>query len=345
MNKVFNKLIKIIKIVSANLIILVLCLVLTIFTVELFHRYKYLIKLPPDDTLTVTFGHKVKNNRFGYRERDFSYQFLKQQDFIVVVLGDSLTWGVGLSESQRYSNLLERYLKSEYPDKKIAVLNYAIDSGATTEERDILRLIYKEIKPNLIIVGFCLNDPQEKPQNYSVEREYYFSKIEPLLSFFNKKRMNGTTRLISRVYENILTSTKKIPTWLDALDRVYRKDSLAWHRFETALRDINSMAKEVSSNPPIFISLNQGVSNSMPTDYAKPDGILENYFMRWYHQAESTARNQGFIAINCEEEFSVKLRKHVMAVIPGGDGHPSAEMNEIYAQKLLSVIQKDKLFK
>ena len=29
------------------------------------------------------------------------------------------------------------------------------------------------MEPDLIIVGFCLNDPQPKDQNYSVEREKF----------------------------------------------------------------------------------------------------------------------------------------------------------------------------
>lgn len=318
---------------------------LTVFVIELFYWYKYTIKLPRNDgpMATVTWGHKVEYNRWGFRERDFSRLTFNKQDFLIFVLGDSLTWGTGLSEEQRYSNRLEQYLRKAYPDKKIVVLNFGMSGGATTHQRNLLRIIYREIrvKPNLIVVGFCLNDLQEKGQNYSKEREAYFSKIEPVLFFLRVIEMKGSCQIISRLFENILIVSKRIPNWMDALDRVYRKDSLEWKRFEKALRDICYMSKKITSNPPIFISLNQGVFINKPTDYNKPDDILMNYFLRWHHQAESAARKQGFFAVNCEEEFKKEdsLRNHIMAVMPGEDIHPTAEMNQIYARKLFSVIE------
>ncbi|PYS24664.1 MAG: hypothetical protein DMF72_04315 [Acidobacteria bacterium] len=54
-----------------------------------------------------TWGHKVTTNRFGLRERDF--QVPKPRGaFRIIVLGDSLTWGVGLATNERYSELLEQ---------------------------------------------------------------------------------------------------------------------------------------------------------------------------------------------------------------------------------------------
>lgn len=330
---------RILKIGLIQVVILFFLLILLILVIELRFYYKYKIKYPPNDFVTITWGHKVKNNKWGFRERDYNISAIKKADcFLIAVLGDSLTWGAGLTESQRYSNLLEGYLQSEYPNKKIIVMNFGIPSGPTTKEQSIYKSIYKEFKPNLTILGFCFNDPQEKQQHYSKEREIFFEKVDPVVSFLNRYHMKGTAKLIPTVYENILIAFKKIPHWTVALDRVYNVNSLEWNRFLKALEAIVQMSGEIAPNPPIFISLNQGVSNRVPTDYNNPDERLQLY-IKWYHQAEFAANQAGFIAINCENEFK-NLNNHIMAVIPNEDIHPSAKMNEIYARKLFSIIKE-----
>lgn len=320
--------------------ILIALFLFFILAIELHHWYKFTIKLPPNDNQTITWGHKVKNNKMGFREKDFDLLTLCQPNrFVILILGDSLTWGVGLDDKQRYSNLLEEFLQQEYQNKQITVLNFATQGASTIKERDIFRLVYKEIKPDLLIVGFCKNDPQEKQDNYSKERDFYFLKIMPVLTFLSNHKMFSSLQLLSQIYENILISFKKIPNWYVALDRVYDEQSAEWHGFTKALKDIAEMTKEIHSNPPIFISLNAGAStsNRVPTDYNNPDKFL-NFFLKWYHQAENAAKQAGFITVNCEEEFK-KLKNYIMAVIPGVDGHPDAEMNKIYAKKLFSIIK------
>lgn len=124
-----------------------------------------------------------------------------------------------------------------------------------------------------------------------------------------------------------------------AIERGEKVNSLEWDRFSKALESIVQMSREISPNPPIFISLNQGVSLRVSTDYNNPNENLK-LFLKWYHQAEFTANQAGFIAINCEKEFK-NLRNYIMAVVPKEDGHPTAEMNKIYAQKLFSVIKQN----
>ena len=282
----------------------------------------------------------LKNNRLHFREREIEKKVLfHPQAFNIMVLGDSLTWGAGLHESERYSHLLQTYLQSEYPQKRINVWNFGISGGPTIKERDILRSHYKTIKPHLVIVGFCINDPQPKNQSYSKEKSQYFSKIYPFLNFLARLKLTGTIKLVTKAYNKILIATEKIPTWTTALDRTYDKNSTEWKNFETALQNIFSMSKEVSPHAPIFISLNQGTSNRDPTDYSQPDEIL-NSFLKWYHQAEDTANRIGFVTVNVEQEFKTKFNGYVMAVVPKEDNHPTKEMNEIYAQKLFSTIKK-----
>ena len=319
---------------------ILLGIVVGIFTILFGLEFYFQIKtfsLPPNDHPRVTWGHKVVNNRFGFREKEFALAH-PSDTFRIMVLGDSFTWGMGLGVSERYSNLLQQYLRQAYPTKKIEVLNFAMPGGATENQRDVLQRFYQVIHPDLVIVGFCLNDTQNQRMDFSPEREYFIRKIGPWLGFLQRCQLPGSAYMVQRIYQNILVMTGQVPSWPDALDRTYRKNSGAWQSFAAALKEIAQMSREVSQREPIFISLNQGISNVRPTDYNHPDLLLKR-FLGWYHQAESVAKEHGFIAVNCESEFKNELKTHVMAVVKGGDMHPDAAMNKIYARKLFEVIR------
>ena len=56
-----------------------------------------------------TRGHLVKNNRYGFRQRDFTTP-KPAGVYRVMVLGDSFTWGLGLAADDRYSAVAEELL-------------------------------------------------------------------------------------------------------------------------------------------------------------------------------------------------------------------------------------------
>ena len=127
---------------------------------------------PYDASPEWTWGHRVINNRFGFREREFAVP-KGPNTYRIMVLGDSLTWGAGLGVEQRYSNLLESQLRKIFTEKDIEVLNFGRAGASTTVELDLLRKHIDLVQPDLIIVGFSFNDVQPRGQNYAIELEKY----------------------------------------------------------------------------------------------------------------------------------------------------------------------------
>jgi lysophospholipase L1-like esterase len=350
---------KIWKVVVVNIILVLLVL----YGFE-FYLYRSLPKLPCDDysgsykrcnvnkekeKILYTWGNPVVNNSFGFREREFA---IPKPDnvFRIMVLGDSLTWGAGLAVEERYTNRLEKYLnerlKGKFP-KRIEVLNFGIPGGPTIAERDILRTFIDLVNPDLVIVGFCLNDPQPKSQEWSIEKDrihrYARFFLSPIRRLFRILRLELTASFIENGFYKTLEKLGIIPPWYVALDRVYDKNSKEWKDFEEALKDIRDMSNKKGLPPPIFAVLNQGVYTDKPTDYRNPDDMLKLY-LKWYHQAEDTASKIGFKTVNFEKEIAEKLHDKPLAVNVL-DGHPSAEVNDIYAQKLAEFIIKEYFFK
>jgi lysophospholipase L1-like esterase len=287
-----------------------------------------------------TWGHPVENNRFGFRERSFEVP-KPRSVFRIMVLGDSLTWGAGLAIEERYTNRLEASLNGANQRKRFEVLNFGIPGGPTTEERNLLRQYQDLVRPDLIIVGFCINDPQPKSQDYSIEREKFDAKyaraFTSLKYRFGRIGLPAIAVLIKNAAYGFAEKTNTIPRWDKALDRTYDKSSPEWLEFVKALKDIRQMSDDMKLAPPIFVVLNQ--DGHTGSDYAHPSEILST-MIRWSREAEQAAGEVGFRTLNYEKEIPVELANDSMD-INVVDGHPSAKLNQLYAKKLFSVVVDD----
>lgn len=286
-----------------------------------------------------TWGHMVDNNELGFRDKEVVIP--KSSDtFRIMVLGDSFTWGVGLNTSERYTNLLEGKLnKIIKGTTHIEVLNFGLQGGPTWQERDILKRYKGVVEPDLIVVGFCINDPQPKTMGYSVEREAFGLEYDELIKEYSEEIGSYGLQEISKKLAILVYRLAEvfavIPTWPEALQRSYEKDSVNWKSFVTALADIKSMSNEMSLPAPIFMVLNHGTSTTRATNYNKPDQLL-SIFLSWYDQAELAAISQGFQTANVSRELANGY-VDIMAVNQMDD-HPNRDLNEIYASKLADEI-------
>ncbi len=111
---------------------------------------------PDNDYDTITWGHKVVKNSFGFRERELPP---KSNAFRIMVVGDSLTWGAGISENDRYTRLLELHLATKFAKRRIEVFNFGHCGAPTTTERDTLLETIERVQPDLVVIGYCVNDP------------------------------------------------------------------------------------------------------------------------------------------------------------------------------------------
>lgn len=319
-----------------SILLLINC---AIFLALLYGFEFYLTQTNPEPKLGKS-PPEVKN-QYQFREREFAVP--KPPGICrIMVLGDSFTWGTKVGGEERYTTILETNLNYAFPYKKFEVLNFGKSGASTTNERDTLQAYQDLVQPDLIVIGFVLNDPQPKRQNYSTEREQfekkYQERLETLLETMKKLKLKRTGLLMLKALDNLLIKAGVIPTWQVALQRTYEKDSEEWAAFEQALRDIKSMSDQMDLPQPIFAVLNQGVYTDRPTNYNEPDESLR-VFLGWYHQAEETAAQLGFNPINYESEFARQLANEVMAVNIL-DAHPSPSMHRIYAQKLNDEITK-----
>jgi len=107
-------------------------------------------------------------DRWGLRDHDFA---LKKQpgEYRIVAVGDSFTFGVGAQLDDCWTEVLERTLRARR-DGPVEVINAGFASGHNPVQyepwiaKDGVRL-----QPDVLIVGFCLNDMHRGVEMYAYE--------------------------------------------------------------------------------------------------------------------------------------------------------------------------------
>jgi len=99
----------------------------------------------------------------------------------IVALGDSFTWGSGVHGDDAYPARLERRLQRHYAGIEVDVLNAGRRGYNTRREYATLRKRrLHQYEPDLVIVGFCLNDPEPFDRKKLAELRVEFERAIPV---------------------------------------------------------------------------------------------------------------------------------------------------------------------
>jgi len=116
-------------------------------------------------------GTAVRYNTWGFRERDFDPK-KPVGTYRIAVIGDSLTFGPGIREQERFSNLLEERLNGKH-GQPYQVLNFGRPGAETTDELGFLTLAVLSNKPDFILLQWYINDVEgndksETPRPFTI---------------------------------------------------------------------------------------------------------------------------------------------------------------------------------
>ncbi|MGH7338227.1 MAG: SGNH/GDSL hydrolase family protein, partial [Myxococcota bacterium] len=107
-------------------------------------------------------GTMIRTNSFGMRD-DEPRAAEGAPVRRIVVLGDSFTFGFGVRGDETYPNVLERLLDAETHDARFEVLNLGVGGYSTRDEALVLEHKGMRWNPELVVVGYVLNDPEIDP--------------------------------------------------------------------------------------------------------------------------------------------------------------------------------------
>lgn len=100
----------------------------------------------------------VNINSNGFRGKEIPIQ-KKDNEKRIIVLGDSITFAASVHQERTYVQIAEDYLTAEYKGRRdIRLINGGVDGIGLKDEIDILVKQGMEIMPDVVVVGFYLND-------------------------------------------------------------------------------------------------------------------------------------------------------------------------------------------
>jgi hypothetical protein len=100
---------------------------------------------------TGSFATTFRTNSDGLRDREYPLEKPKGITRIIA-LGDSFTWGWGVGDNEIYTEALESLLP------RVEVINLGVAAFATKQEFDYLKMKGMKYDPDIVMLGFCLND-------------------------------------------------------------------------------------------------------------------------------------------------------------------------------------------
>lgn len=97
-------------------------------------------------------------NSLGFREREFVLS-ANDHTYRIAVIGDSFTYGQGISINDRFTNILERRLSESF-SQKYEVLNFGVGGAETVDHVNTLKDTVLATRPNYVLLQWFINDPE-----------------------------------------------------------------------------------------------------------------------------------------------------------------------------------------
>lgn len=149
----------------------------------------------------------------------------------ILIVGDSFTWGSGVEAHQAYPRQLERRLNEGSPADRVEVVAWSRPGWNTVQEVRATLPMLPDLDPDLLILGFCLNDVEpsrkrtrEREQAPLVRRRpvggvpsllYQHSALFRLA--FDRLENTRQRRAFDRYYENIYSPRRSLTEAVEAL--------------------------------------------------------------------------------------------------------------------------------
>lgn len=124
----------------------------------------------------------IRTNSLGFRGPEPSE--FGEATYRILVLGDSITLGDYVLESETYPKQLETRLREQ--SAKISVINAGVGSNDIRNEFQILKETVGTIKPNLVFIGLYLNDG-ELSSNMVIQPLPTWLRFSHLLANLNRQ--------------------------------------------------------------------------------------------------------------------------------------------------------------
>lgn len=197
---------------------------------------------------------KVCLNSEGFRDGNISQD---DPDVRVVALGDAVTFGVGVNNSQPWPQQLERKLDSrrEYSSQ---VLNFGFPFKSTREEVIWFNDTIRHYDPDIVVLQYLENDPQNLTRVDELQEQLERNDTENILSPRIERERAIQIEKEERSNMSIEEEMEAVDRYLEELDRISRQDDieivLLYYQTGPVDRQLEYMRNKARSNNWDFVA-------------------------------------------------------------------------------------------
>ncbi len=208
----------------------------------------YLFELDP---------HEAGNNSLGLRGPEIAAD--KPDDvYRIIVLGDSVTYGVYVSARQAFPALIEAQLAKQNIDgRRVEVINAGVPAYTTYNQLHFYREKLKAMSPDLLILAYCMNDVVDPFFHWSHRRDA--DLVVPDAAIPN---MAYHTRQLALQETGLLV--KLLPYWSNTR-RLLMSFNLQQKTLATKWHEGND------KDYPVFLALEQPITMDVYNDYGSQE--------------------------------------------------------------------------
>jgi lysophospholipase L1-like esterase len=282
----------------------------------------------------------VTTNSLGFRGREVGSSKPAGR-FRIVAIGDSVTFGWGVNDSETFCSQLEQLLHRRLPDRDLDVVNLGVGGYDTRQEVLLLERNVSRLQPDLVLVGFYSNDVPEAlgdketaaPVGIQVasadSQAGRVLHLNPAPSSWVDAQMRRsraiytTGRVLKRLSHRGEWGMSGFSMELDLLEgRESPELDTAWGRVAKQLNDLRSMSTS--------FGFSVGIVVLPPREQVM--GVYPN--ARYQSRVRAIANELGFVVIDPLPALA-KSRANVDALfIPYDRNHPSAAGHRVLAQTI-----------
>jgi lysophospholipase L1-like esterase len=346
-----------------NLIVLIASLLGVFIIIESSFRifypqptsYFYFKKKPQPGDRFERWGVPVKINSNG--QRDYDYPLAKKENvFRIALIGDSIAYGTGVAIEDTYGKKLESMLNHfSNGEKQYEVMIFSNGGSEPSGYLEMLRSDAYRYSPDLVMIGFTLNDFERPKVEKTSRQRYYqlFAEVHQKLRVVSHLYFFVFERLRNTLYKSrILDRSVRHGYWMDILETRGDEFGKAWEYTQNNLDELISESRKIGAQFAIVVfpyemQLSKELLEMYRSTYgfqiskdvldARPQQLLHDYARsRGIHLIDLLG---SFRKHNREKLYFRELGGSLDYVHPNARGHDLAEtvvFNELSNSDLLS---------
>lgn len=306
--------------------LVVLGILLAFVPAELLLRHKFKIKSDFYKGLNPAFAaeiHKELNSE-GFRDKEHSLE--KSPDLKrIITLGDSITAGWGVRFEENYPRRLECILNKRH---KVEVINISKPGWNTVREVYELENFGLKYKPDIVILGYCLNDTERAETDRRTRRFRritLYRKPTGIWSFLVKRFM--FFRLIYKTKEDLRVRR----AFIDYINYIYSDKYAGWKHTETAFYRLKELS--IKNRFKVLVVIFPFLNYS-----------FKSYPFKTAHKrVRQLCYKYSFAFLDLLPLYK-KYSNYELMAEPGRDPHPNALAHKIAAEAIADFIEKMEVF-